>query len=284
MQPVENIQELNSIKDIEKFVNDILYLHATGKVAKNQIDSIVALLGKDFLDNTIQGHGYTKPFGYAGDFKIIDDIYTCKRSNNPVYKAWDEFFHQQSAPIAVRNRKTYFKEKASKALKEGGNLLNIASGPARDLLELLQEHNLPKVKFTCVDMDENAISYAKRLNANYLEQINFIKTNVFRFNTSQKFDMIWSAGFFDYFDDDAFVFLLKRCKKWLKPKGEMIIGNFNESWNPSRPYMEIFSDWYLHHRTATKLFALGKKAGFNAHKIYIGREPENVNLFLHLIN
>ena len=160
MQQVENIQELNSIKDIEKFVNDFLYLHATGKVEKNEIDSIVAHLGKDFLENTIQGHGYTKPYGYAGDFKIIDDIYTYKKSKNPVYKVWDDFFHQQSAPIAVRNRKTYFKEKASKALIEGGNLLNIASGPARDLLELLQENNLPKAKFTCVEMDKNAIKYA----------------------------------------------------------------------------------------------------------------------------
>ena len=110
----------------------------------------------------------------------------------------------------------------------------------------------------------------------------FIKKNIFRFNTEDKFDIIWSAGLFDYFDDKAFIMLLKKFRNWLKDDGEIIIGNFNENHNPSRAYMELFGEWHLNHRTDEQLYHLAKQAGYENQKISVGREPENVNLFLHL--
>lgn len=160
--------------------------------------------------------------------------------------------------------------------------MNLASGPARDLYELYNENKQLEIESICVEMDEKAITYAKILNKSHLDKITFIKKNIFRFNTEDKFDMIWSAGLFDYFDDKAFVMLLKRLKQWVKDDGEIIIGNFNEDHNPTRAYMEFFGDWYLNHRSEEHLYDLAKQAGFDESKISIGREPENVNLFLHL--
>lgn len=131
-------------------------------------------------------------------------------------------------------------------------------------------------------MDPKAIEYAKTLTEQFLDKINFINKNIFRFQTDQKFDMIWSAGLFDYFNDKAFVSLLRRFKEWIKPCGEIIIGNFNEDHNPSRDYMEIFGEWYLNHRTESQLAELAIEAGYSEKNISIGREPENVNLFLHI--
>lgn len=131
-------------------------------------------------------------------------------------------------------------------------------------------------------MDERAIQYAKNLNYKYLHRINFINKNILRFKTDSRFDMIWSAGLFDYFDDKAFVVLIKRFKGWLKEDGEIIIGNFNEDHNPSRAYMELFGEWYLNHRTEEQLYHLADEAGFKKDKIRVGSELENVNLFLHL--
>ena len=71
-------------------------------------------------------------------------------------------------------------------------------------------------------------------------------------------------------------------KNWILPDGEIIIGNFNEANNPSRGYMEIFGEWFLHHRTEDDLRSLAEKAGFKDTQIKIGKEDEDVNLFLHL--
>jgi len=56
----------------------------------------------------IHGHGFLKPRGYAGDYEIIDRIYTGWESSDPALAKWDAFFHAQPAPAAVRNRKNYF--------------------------------------------------------------------------------------------------------------------------------------------------------------------------------
>jgi len=230
--------------------------------------------------NSIMGHILSKPFGYAGDFHIIDRIYTQDISEK--FPKWDRFSLSNSAAQAVRNRKEYFKEKVAQNLSGGGDLLNIACGPARDLYEFHSENSISNFQTICVEMDERAIVYAKQLNQKFLDKISFVNKNIFQFQTNQKFDLIWSAGLFDYFDEQAFVLLLKRFKNWLKEDGEIIIGNFNENHNPSRAYMELFGEWYLNHRSEEQLYHLAEEAGFQKAKVRVGREPENVNLFLHL--
>lgn len=227
------------------------------------------------------GHVLAKPFGYAGDFQTIDRIYTHHTSDKAVI--WDNYIQSSSACKAVRNRKEYFKENVVQNLQTG-SLLNIASGPGRDLFELFNENPTLKINCTCVEMDMQAIEYAQELNKDYLPYIEFIQKNIFRFQTDKKFNLIWSSGLFDYFDDKAFVLLLKRFKGWLKKDGEIIIGNFNENYNPTRTLMEFFGEWYLNHRTEEQLRSLAKIAGFSVENTYVGHEPENVNLFLHLKN
>ena len=228
---------------------------------------------------SLLGHILAKPYGYAGDFHIIDRIYKYDKTENAL--KWDNYILSSSAAKALRNRKEYFKEKVIQNLP-GGSLLNVASGPGRDLFELFNENPSLKINCTCVEMDHQAIEYAKELNKEYMSRIEFIQKNIFRYQTDKKYDLIWSAGLFDYFDDKAFVLLLKRFKGWLKNDGEIIIGNFNQDCNPNRTYMEFFGEWYLIHRTENQLRSLAKSAGFSDERTYVGREPENVNLFLHL--
>lgn len=270
---------------LDNIINEIAEFYETGVISIEDITNINKSFGDDFLKNTIQGHAFSKPFGYAGDFMMIDKIYTKTTSKIKEFIIWDKYAHQTSATIAVRNRKTFFKEKMRQKLSNGNdlNLLNVASGPARDLFELYTEINSASLlKTTCVEMDENAIKYATELNEKYLDYVTFIKKNIFRFQTTDKFDIIWSAGLFDYFDDKAFILLLKRFNTWLNPKGEIIIGNFNKDNNPSRNFMELFGDWKLIHRSEDELIELAKKAGFQLSQITVEREPENVNLFLRI--
>ncbi len=232
--------------------------------------------------DSIIGHILHKPYGYAGDFHIIDRLYTFDTS--PHFPKWGKYSIQTHGARAVRNRKKYFKIilKQLSDINPKARILNVASGPARDIFEYLEENPKSQLQFTCVDMDKRAIDYAKKLNKNFLSQIEFIDKNILRFQTNEKYDLIWSAGLFDYFKDKIFVSVLSRFKNYLTPNGEIVVGNFNEDHNPSRNYMEVLGDWFLFHRTSNKLIQLGVESGYNLHDIQIGREEENVNLFMHL--
>jgi hypothetical protein len=45
--------------------------------------------------------------------------------------------------------------------------------------------------------------------------------------------------------------------------------------------MELM-EWHLNYRDEEKLIELAKESGFDLDFVSIGKEPENVNLFLHV--
>ena len=61
-------------------------------------------------ENTLIGHGFVKPYGYPGDFILLDKIYQFDVNEDPRYKNWDLFFQNQPGAYAVRNRKDFFIE------------------------------------------------------------------------------------------------------------------------------------------------------------------------------
>lgn len=234
-------------------------------------------------ENTLFGHTYEKPFGYAGDFLLIEKIYEKYVTENPKYKKWDLFYHSHEATEAVRNRKKYFIEKMKEIVtsKKEVNVLILGSGPASDVFEFCQTNDSENIFFDLLDIDKNAIEYARKKNEKYLKNINFIEANVIKYSTDKKYDFIWSAGLFDYLNDKLFVALLKRFKDNLTTDGKIIIGNFSPS-NPTIKVMEVMTEWYLNYRDEEHLLALAKAANINTEKCMIEKEPLSINLFLKI--
>ncbi len=255
-----------------------------GTLTNDGISRIRSWFDSEFLRETIHGLGFMKPNGYPGDYLFLDRLYTRHINKNPKYGVWDEYVQQHAAPNAVRNRKEYFKklviEKASG--NSHFNLLNVVSGSGRELFELYGEFQTKNVNTTCVEIDQGAINFSKRLNNEYLGNINYVHSNIFKFRNNKTYDMIWSAGLFDYLNDKAFVFLLNKFKNWLSPNGELIIGNYNEEYNPSRDYLEILGDWHLIHRTEAQLISLASEAGCDNCSVKVKRLEDNVILYLSL--
>lgn len=254
-----------------------------GLLTPAHCQAIRASLGEAISTQTIQGMALQKPHGYAGDYEIIDRIYQQSISDNPHLANWDRFFHSHSAPKAVRNRVSYFLDQVWKTHlhhPDEARILNVASGPGRDMLEALKVLGKAPVHFDCVDQDKEAIEYASHLCQDYKEQITFFHCNVFRFKPQKQYHLIWSAGLFDYFSDSLFKRVLNRLLPSLATGGTLVIGNFGER-NPSRGYMELF-EWILHHRSEERLRRLAEECGVPSSHISIGQEPEGVNLFLHI--
>ncbi len=160
-------------------------------------------------------------------------------------------------------------------------MLNIASGPARDLFEFLSGKNDGRIIFDNVEFDPLAISYAKKICEDFIERIHFLHTNAFDFSSNKQYRLIWSSGLFDYLNDKKFIFLMNRVVPLLEDGGELVVGNFSDK-NPTQAYMEIVGNWRLKHRSPEQLISLGKACSFSESDIRISREPEGVNLFLHL--
>jgi SAM-dependent methyltransferase len=269
------------------WIKQIAQDHRSGKLCDEDLEALRDAFGEALSQRTLQGFCLEKPHGYAGDYEIIDQLYTNSVTNARAYKNWDHFLQARSAATAVRNRKSYFLALIEQLIETFPDkttlpILNVASGPGRDVFEFFCNDDLDhRIHFECVDNDPDAIAYAQELCASYLDRICFREINALRYRADTRFQLIWSAGLFDYLGDKGFTFLLERMIDALHDDGELVIGNFSPR-NPTRDYMEVLLDWHLYHRTADELIELATSCGIAEENVRVGSEPEGVNLFLHV--
>lgn len=238
--------------------------------------------GPELNKSMVQSQSRNKPLGYPGDYQIIDWIYT-RTIVNSGGEIWDEFYHRQAAPQAVRNRKAYFIDLYGRLAAEhpGFSLLNIACGPCRDIVEAVSAHGAGET-IHCVDMDGDAIAYGKGLarEAQPLRAvIDWRQANAFMFRARRTYDLVWSAGLFDYLELKAAARLLKRMWCWTSDGGRVVIGNFHPE-NPSRNYMEWVGDWFLIHRNEQEMTEMARLAGIPEEVLRFERDATGVQLFM----
>lgn len=234
--------------------------------------------------NSLIGRSYVKPFGYPGDFYLIDHIYSNHVNRDKKYRNWDIYYQNQEGTMAVRNRKDYFLDQCLRlALKKQGakKVLILGSGPATDVNEFLNMYGGNDISFDLVDYDQNAIDYSSEKNKEFEKLISYHKVNVLRFEPSRRYDLIWSAGLFDYFKDKHFVYLLKKYINYVAEGGELVVGNFSTE-NPSQVLMEVVSEWYLNYRSREDLLRIAEEANLLNDKVFVDAEALGVNLFLNI--
>ncbi len=210
---------------------------------------------------------FEKPYGHAGDFKIIDDIYKNHPRTSGFDRLWDNYFQQLDICKATRQRKQEIKKILLDFVKvrEGRamRIMNLACGPGREIKELLEtdaDKNFSKVIFDCYDSEIKAVTYARRILAGR-GNVNFFRKNVIRLALKKDikkeihwdYDLIYSAGLFDYLNEKVATRLVGNLKKVLKKDGLMVICNVRDRYsNPSVAWMEWVARWYLIYRTETE--------------------------------
>ncbi len=236
-------------------------------------------------ENTLIGHAFIKPYGYPGDFILLDRIYKFDVNEDSRYKKWDLLFQNQPAANAVRNRKDFFVEYCKNLVlkKQNAKVLILGSGPAEDVYEFLTSYpESNNLSFELIDFDQAAIDFSMKKNKKFDRQISYNRINVLRFNSYELYDLIWSAGITDYFKDKHFTFLIRKYINCITEDGEMVISNFSTK-NPTRRLMEVISDWYLNHRTESDLFRIASDANIDKELVSVEKEPLGINLFLKIL-
>ncbi len=266
------------LQDYDKFTSIVNSLN------HDEVDDFRVKIKTILNVNTLIGHGFVKPYGYPGDFTLIDKIYRFDINQDSQYKKWDLFFQNQPGANAVRNRKEFFIEYCKNLVrrKENAKVLILGSGPASDVYEFLTD--LPggnNINIDLIDFDQSAIDFSMKKNEKFEGQISYNKINALRFNSYKLYDLIWSAGLFDYFKDKHFTFLIRKYIICLTCDGEMVISNFSTK-NPTKRLMEVLSDWYLNLRTESDLFRIASDANIDKELVSIEKETLGINLFLKI--
>lgn len=239
-----------------------------------------------------------RPLGYAGDYKIIDDIYRNNPKTTGFERLFDNYFLMCPISAGVRNRKEDFKRLVSDLIKErrkkNVRIMSLACGPCRDILEMLSTEMVPveSVVFDCYDHDERALKYAKELLKSF-SNVNFIVENVLRMAATKhialkikkRYDVIYSTGLFDYLNDKISVRLIANLKTLLKIDGVLLVSNVRDKYsNPSSHYMEWTGDWDLIYRDDEEFKDLFVQGGFRKSEIKLQYEQQGIMQYIIAAN
>ena len=255
------------------------------KDRKEEMKYCFDICGEELDKSTLCRHSRNKPFGYAGDFQILDWIYTRKTDFEDSKLLWDNLFQKLPASQAVRNRKSFFCDFFSSMFSENNrdtSVLDIASGSGRPIIEAISKcrPNRGKTYIHCVDHEIKAIEYSKRLKAELVPEydIKWDNRNFFRLKPERRYNLVWASGVYGYLNDRLAIALLKRMWQWTESGGKMVFGVFHPN-NPNRNWMEWCGEWFLIYRTKKDILQLCDQAGIPSKNLDFEFEPLGINLF-----
>lgn len=192
--------------------------------------------------------------------------------------------------MAARNRLRLVKRELRKIIlellkrKERINLLSIASGSARAIIETIEKIKIPEgydISLSFLDKNPDAIEYSKTLAKSCSSKL---KTRWILDTASQfpkyladheKINIVEMVGLLDYFDDTQVVKVLSIIYNNLTNGGTMIIANIND--NSERKFVTNLVGWPMVYRKAEKLIFLATKSGFRSEKIFSIYEPLKIH-------
>ena len=291
---------VEKLKSFSKSLDQIFSQFKDKEVKRRHIEFFRSQVGIYYTQNPFIGRALRKPRGYAGDFEMMNQIY---RSGFEGRTFFEMLMHRygvmENSSQSVKYRRDYLVRKIfeqSKGKKQF-SFCSLACGPAKEVIKFLQEVNVEEsAKYTIalLDQDVEALLNAKRnvyeqvLARNLKCQIYFLPISVKQIleqhEESQvvskiQFDLIYTAGLYDYLAQPVAQLLTRHLLSWLKPGSEMIIGNFHPG-NPTKTISELVADWKLIHRSEEdmmNLISLEKVASSHLH-----RDQEGIDLFLEI--
>lgn len=207
-----------------------------------------------------------RPRGYAGDAVMMDLIYSRRApaEATDVGKYWFDFVVNGSMSQSVRYRKDLLRAYIDDAVDAHDNyaILSVASGHSRELESSLVLDPKHQGCFIGMDQDEESCAVAREAYAARADgRVEILAKGVrsllaeHTLFADRRFDLIYSAGLYDYLADRTAVALTARLIGLLNPGGRLVLANFLPN-SASRGYATALMDWHLIYRTPAQFTAL----------------------------
>lgn len=253
---------------------------ASGKLDEFQIVCQSHPLSAVFLQDPYARRAFEKPRGYAGDAVMLDYIYRPSGVQlSGSAKAISDATTGLPNAESILWRRDYLARliKNKMDASQRPKVLSVASGHMRELDTLRTLTPKTTVDFVALDQDKQSIAEATSTYNEYSiegKAATFASLMRGRLNDS-KFDLIYSAGLFDYLEDKTAVALIKAMCEHLKPSGTVTVGNFTRD-SHGRGFMAGFMDWRLIYRNENDLHRLVSLACPDAKHCIFRDAPGNV--------
>jgi Methyltransferase domain. len=194
-----------------------------------------------------------KPRGYSGDAGLLDFVYGHEAQSAEVAAATelgrDIYEMTRNAPscAAVRERldilAKYVDQTADRV--QDAEVLAVAAGHLRESAKSAAGHKGRIKKWVALDQDPESISVIESCGVSCVEatpgSVRDIIARPLKYGT---FDLVYSAGLYDYLEHKVAVKVTQRCLQMLKPGGSYLFANFADD-IPEDGYMESFMRWEL---------------------------------------
>jgi extracellular factor (EF) 3-hydroxypalmitic acid methyl ester biosynthesis protein len=254
------------------------------------------LLCSPFVYRTFQ-----KPLGYAGDYEVVNMMFREPYEGASLFAKVVNTYALQLPPIvAHRHRINFLVETLGQETlriarqNRQANIYNLGCGPAQEVQRFLAENPLAdSALFTLADFNEETLAHTNRVLSEVKRRyqratgIQLLRRSVqqtikegdrtIQRPTSQRFDMVYCAGLFDYLSDKVCRKLLDILYEMLAPGGLLVVTNVDT--HPSRAEMEHFLEWHLVHRTTAQLRGLAPSR-VSQDELNVLQDPTGVNRFM----
>lgn len=244
-------------------------------------------------------HAYTKPLGYAGDYRLVNMILENSEPTPTTYARIVSQYNLTRAPAqAHRNRvqllQQRLREEATRKRALGGRLrvLNIGCGPAAEVERFVAEDELAHgCELTLVDFNAETLAHAQarvtqaqrgerplalKMVQQSIQQLLKAAASG-RSELAGEYDLVYCAGLFDYLSDRTCQRLVELFCSWTAPGGLALVTNVHSA-NPIRYCMAILAEWDLEYREETQFAALAPP--LSGARVYT--DATGINLFMEI--
>jgi hypothetical protein len=216
---------------------------------------------------------YEKPRGYAGDAVMLDYVYRSDQAETISTSATGKLIFREttSGPtgLSVLFRRDLLAAHINWALmhRRGARILSVASGHCREVERTRISEFVGECELVALDQDSESCDVVERDygHLGVLPVAKSLKHLLAGEVALGTFDLIYSAGLFDYLGDRVATALAAKLVALIRPGGRLVIGNYIPNFY-GRGYLEAVMDWRLITRTGAELAnIIGAKGNESLH-------------------
>jgi SAM-dependent methyltransferase len=241
---------------------------SAGAASESLRDRCRQLLDGWLFRSRCWNRAYHKPHGFAGDFRLIEWLYDLEGApDDPcqpaIVNCLDYVLSTIPGTTSLWERRRWFEDllqREHRRCSTGLRVLDVASGGARYVRDFLA--GLPTacgVEVTLIDQDPAATAFCQAWSSSRREaQVRSYTIAISRLDgelADREFDVVLSAGLFDYLNDATARALLDQLSSRLAPGGVLAFSNFHPE-DPSRLIKGWLADWHLLYRDELSCAAL----------------------------
>jgi SAM-dependent methyltransferase len=211
-------------------------------------------------DDPYTKRAFHKPRGYAGDAVMLDYVYAGVAPENTCHPGQGIFQRTTRGPmgLSVLYRRSLLSAYINDVVARNpeARILSVASGHCRELEGTLVLGNDFRGEVVAFDQDpESCAEVSSAYPKGVKPVIGRVKGLLGGEVDMGQFDLIYSAGLYDYLLPEPATTLTNMLKGMLKPKGRLLISNFSRG-SYGRGYLDWVMDWHLLYRDEAELLSL----------------------------